>query len=231
MISVSSAQLDLWIASFIYPLARILAVAATAPFLSSAGMPRRVRLILGLVLTLGVMPILPPMPPVTPASGLGLWILAQQILIGIGMGLSMRIIFTAVEMASTLVAFQMGLGFATFYDPQSTAQTSVIANFMTMLTTLLFLALNGHLIYFSVMAQSFVAIPISPTPLGADSWHLLASLGGKIFSTGLLLSLPVVVILLITNLAMGVLNRAAPSSTCSPSAFLSPWPWALSVCT
>ncbi|MCX8145598.1 MAG: flagellar biosynthetic protein FliR [Azovibrio sp.] len=210
MISVSSAQLDLWIASFIYPLARILAVAASAPFLNNAAMPRRVRLMLGLVLTLAVMPILPPMPAVSPASGLGLWILAQQILIGIGMGLSMRIIFTAVEMASTIVAFQMGLGFATFYDPQSTSQTSVIANFMTLLTGLLFLAFNGHLIYFSVIAQSFIAIPISSTPLTASSWQLLAALGGKIFSTGLLLALPVVLILLITNLAMGVLNRAAP---------------------
>lgn len=210
MISLSSAQLDLWIASFIYPLVRILAVASTAPFLSNAALPRRIRLMLGLALTIAIAPILPPMPAVPPASGLGLWILAQQILIGIGMGLSMRIIFTAVEMASTIIAFQMGLGFATFYDPQSTAQTSVISNFMTLLTTLLFLTLNGHLIYFSVMAQSFIAIPISTTPLEASSWHFLAALGGKIFSTGLLLSLPVVVVLLITNLGMGVLNRASP---------------------
>ncbi len=210
MISVSSAQLDLWIASFIYPLVRILAVAATAPFLSNAALPRRIRLMLGLALTLAIAPILPAMPAVSPASGLGLWILAQQILIGIGMGLSMRIIFTAIEMASSIIAFQMGLGFATFYDPQSTSQTSVIANFLTLLATLVFLALNGHLIYFSVMAQSFLAIPIASTPLHASSWHFLASLGARIFSTGLLLSLPVIVILLITNLGMGVLNRAAP---------------------
>lgn len=210
MISLTSAQLDLWIATFIYPMARILAVAATAPFLSNAAMPRRVRLVLGIALTLAIAPILPPMPAVTPASGLGLWLLAQQILIGVGMGLSMRIIFAAVDLAASVIAFQMGLGFATFYDPQSTAQTSVIGNFLNLIASLLFLALNGHIVYFAVLAQSFTAIPISTTPLDASSWQLLAALGGKIFSTGLLLSLPVIIILLITNVALGILNRAAP---------------------
>lgn len=210
MISFTSAQLDLWIASFIFPLTRILAVAATAPFLSNAAMPRRVRLILGIALTVAIAPILPPMPAVTPASGQGLWIMAQQVLIGIGMGFSMRIIFTAIDMAASIIGFQMGLGFATFYDPQSASQTSVIANFVTLVATLLFLAINGHLIYFSVMANSFTLIPISATPLQASSWQLLAAMGSKIFSLGLLLSLPVIVVLMITNLALGILNRAAP---------------------
>lgn len=210
MIVLTSAQFDQWIAAFFYPLARILAVAATAPFLSNTAMPRRVRLILGLALTLGISPILPPMPAVSPASGTGLLILAQQILIGVGMGVSMRIIFTAIEMGSAVIAFQMGLGFATFYDPQSTAQTSVVSNFMTLFVTLLFLSMNGHLVYFAVMAQSFVAIPISETPLSASSWHFLATMGGRIFSTGLLLALPIIVVLMMTNLALGILNRVSP---------------------
>ncbi|MDR3352629.1 MAG: flagellar biosynthetic protein FliR [Zoogloeaceae bacterium] len=210
MITLTSAQLDQWIAAFFYPLARILAVAASAPFLSNAAMPRRIRLILGLALTIAVAPILPPMPDVPPASGLGLWILAQQVMIGLGMGFSMRIIFTAVDMGAAVAAFQMGLGFATFYDPQNTAQTSVLSNFMTLLATLLFLTLNGHLVYFAVLAQSFTAIPISATPLAASSWHFLAVMGGKIFSTGLFLALPILVVLMITNLALGILNRVAP---------------------
>jgi flagellar biosynthetic protein FliR len=210
MISLTSAQLETWMLSVIYPLARILAVAATAPFLSNAAMPRQVRLILGLALTIAIAPILPPMPAVTPASGVGLWIMAQQILIGIGMGFSMRIVFSAVDMGSAVIAFQMGLGFANFYDPQNTSQTSVLSNFMTLIATLLFLALNGHLVYFAVLAQSFTAIPVSATPLAASSWEFLARMGGRIFSVGLLLALPVVVIMMMTNLALGVLNRVAP---------------------
>ncbi|MDR1849794.1 MAG: flagellar biosynthetic protein FliR [Zoogloeaceae bacterium] len=210
MFTITLGQLETWIASVIYPLTRILAVAVTAPLLSNAAMPRRIRLMLGLALTLGISPILPPMPDVTPASGLGLWILAQQILIGVGMGLSMRIIFTAIDMGSAVVAFQMGLGFANFYDPQNTSQTSVVSNFMTLIATLLFISMNGHLIYFAVIAQSFIAIPISTTSLQPTSWEFLALLGSRIFSTGVLLALPIVVMMMCCNLSLGVLNRVAP---------------------
>ncbi|MCL2020615.1 MAG: flagellar biosynthetic protein FliR [Betaproteobacteria bacterium] len=210
MISITVAQLEIWIASVIYPLARILAVAASAPFLSNTALPRRIRLMLGLALALAIVPILPPMPNVPPNSGMGLWILAQQILIGVGMGLSMRIVFTAVDMGSAVVAFQMGLGFANFYDPQNTSQTSVVSNFMTLIATLLFISMNGHLIYFAVIAQSFTAIPISITPLQASSWEFLALLGSRIFSTGVLLALPIVVMMMCCNLSLGVLNRVAP---------------------
>ncbi|MDR0529249.1 MAG: flagellar biosynthetic protein FliR [Zoogloeaceae bacterium] len=210
MISITSAQLDAWLAAVIYPLTRILSLAASAPVLSNAALPRRARLMLGLALTLGVAPALPPMPDVAPASGLGLWILAQQILIGVGMGLSMRVVFTAIDMGSSVVAFQMGLGFANFYDPQNTSQTSVVSNFLTLLAMLLFLSLNGHLIYFAVIAQSFSAIPVSAVPLPAESGVFLARLGSHIFSTGLLLALPLIVMMMCCNLALGVLNRVAP---------------------
>ncbi|MDR2637013.1 MAG: flagellar biosynthetic protein FliR, partial [Zoogloeaceae bacterium] len=210
MISFTMAELETWIASVIYPLTRILALAASAPFLSNAALPRRLRLMLGIALTIAIVPILPPLPAVSPASGIGLWILAQQILIGVGMGLSMRIIFTAIDMGSAVIAFQMGLGFANFYDPQNTSQTSVLSNYITLLATLLFVSMNGHLLYFAVLAQSFTAIPIGATMLDASSWQFLARLGGRIFSTGLLLALPVVVMMMCCNLALGVLNRAAP---------------------
>jgi len=210
MIEITSTQLEAWIASVIYPLTRILALAASAPLLSNAAMPRRVRLMLGLALTLAIAPILPPLPDVSPASGMGLLILAQQILIGVGMGLSMRIVFTAIDMGSAVIAFQMGLGFANFYDPQNTSQTSVVSNFMTLIATLLFISMNGHLLYFAVLAQSFTAIPISTTSLDASSWEFLALLGSRIFSTGVLLALPIVVLMMCCNLSLGVLNRVAP---------------------
>ncbi|MDP3441130.1 MAG: flagellar biosynthetic protein FliR, partial [Azonexus sp.] len=69
---------------------------------------------------------------------------------------------------------------------------------------------NGHLLYFATLAQSFSAIPVSATPLAAASWLNLAELGSKIFSAGLLLALPVVVALMITNVGLAVLTRAAP---------------------
>lgn len=210
MISLTSAQLDAWIAAFIYPLTRILAVIATAPFWGSTAIPRRIRLVLGLAIAVGLAPALPPMPAVSPVSGPGLWILAQQLLIGIGMGFAMRIVYSAVDMAGEFIGLQMGLGFATFYDPLSSSQTPVMSEFLDMLALLVFLSINGHLFYVATLAQSFTAIPVSSTPLGNGSWLALAELGSKMFAAGLLLALPILVALLITNLALAVLTRAAP---------------------
>lgn len=210
MISIASTQIDAWIAAFIFPLARILAFIATAPLWSSAGIPRRTRLILAIAIATAIAPGLPSMPTVQPASLAGLWILLQQMLVGIGMGFAAKIVFTAFDLAGEFIGSQMGLGFATFYDPLNSAQTPVIAEFIGLLALLLFLSLNGHLVYLATLAQSFSAIPVSENPLGAASWLNLVELGGKIFSAGLLIALPIIVALTITNVALAVLTRAAP---------------------
>jgi flagellar biosynthetic protein FliR len=210
MFSITTTQIDAWIVAFAYPLVRILSFVAAAPLWSTAGIPRRTRLILGICVTIALAPALPAMPTVAPGSLTGLWIMVQQMLIGIGMGFAARIVFSAVDMAGEFIGAQMGLGFATAYDPLSSAQTPVIAEFLSLLGLLLFLSLNGHLIYIATLAQSFYAIPVSATPLGAASWLNLVELGSKIFSAGLLLALPVVIALMITNIALAVLTRAAP---------------------
>ncbi len=210
MISLGSAQIDAWIAAFVFPLARILGFIASAPLWSTAGIPRRIRLVVAIAVAVAITPTLPPMPVVQPASLGGLWILAQQMLVGIGMGFAARIVFGAFDMAGEFIGFQMGLGFATFYDPLSASQTPVIAEFIGLIALLLFLSMNGHLLYLATLAQSFSAIPVSAVLLANASWLNLAELGSKIFSTGLLLSLPIVVALMITNVALAVLTRAAP---------------------
>lgn len=210
MFSLTSAQIDTWIAAFIFPLARILAFIASAPLWSTAGVPRRTRLILGIAITIAIAPVLPEMPKVDAGSLAGLTTLGQQILIGVAMGFTARIIFSAIDLAGEFISMQMGLGFATSYDPLSSSQTPVISEFIGLISLLLFLSLDGHLLYVATLAQSFTAIPISSNSLGAGSWLNLAELGSKIFSAGLLLSLPIIVALMITNIALAVLTRAAP---------------------
>lgn len=210
MLSITTAQIDAWIVAFAYPLTRILSFIASSPLWGSAGIPRRTRLILGICLTIAIAPALPPMPTVAPGSLPGLWILVQQMLIGIGMGFTARIVFSAIDVAGEFIGTQMGLGFATFYDPLSSSQTPVIGEFLGLISFLLFLSLNGHLMYVATLAQSFYAIPVSALPLDGSSWLNIVEIGSKMFSVGVLLSLPVVVALMITNIALAVLTRAAP---------------------
>jgi len=136
MISIGSAQIDAWIAAFIFPLSRILAFIAAAPLWSTAGIPRRMRLILGIAITVAIAPALPPLPAVQPASLGGLWIMAQQMLIGIGMGFAARIVFSAFDLAGEFIGTQMGLGFATFNDPLSSSQQPVLTEIIPLVALL-----------------------------------------------------------------------------------------------
>lgn len=211
MISLTSAQLDAWLAALIFPLARILGLTAIAPVFNSAGVPRRIRLVIGLMIGLALAPALPPMPPIPAGSWIGLAILAQQLIIGLLLGLTLRIAFFAVDITGSLIGLQMGLSFAIFYDPQNAAQTAVLSEFLLLVATLLFLAMNGHLLTLSVLAESFHLLPITASPTIAETGlAAVLSWAAILFSMGLLLSLPVIAALLIANLAMGVLSRVAP---------------------
>lgn len=210
MISFTSAELAGWIAAFLYPLVRVLGFTAIAPVFNNVAIPRRVRLAVGLAIGLGIAPLAPPVTGVDINSGVGLWMLAREMGIGLAMGFAMRLTFSAIDMAGEQIGLQMGLGFAVFYDPTSAGQTPVIANFLILLATLVFMSINGHLMMIATVAQSFQAIPIAPGFLPAEGWINLALMAKMIFAMGLLLALPVTVALMITNLALGVLNRAAP---------------------
>ena len=209
MISLSSAQLDAWLAAFAWPLARILALIASAPVIGNPSVPVRVKIGLGMLITLLVAPFLPPGPNVAPASGEGLLILAQQILIGLALGLAMHIVLHAVEMAGEIIGLQMGLGFATLYDASVPGMIPIIGQFLGVIVSLAFLAVNGHVLVLAALVESFQVLPFAP--VSAPSGLLaLTQWAGNIFAFGLALALPLLAALLITNIALGVLTSVAP---------------------
>ena len=208
VISISSTQLDLWLATLMYPLVRLLALIASAPVLGDKQLPVRVKVGLAAMLAIIISPTLDPMPAVVIGSPTGLLIIVQQIIIGTALGFTMRLIFTAVEMAGEFAGLQMGLGFASFYDPSNSSYSPVIAQWLGIIASLLFLAMNGHLMLISLAAESFHTLPIGKMMSGS-SYYTAALWGSSIFAYALQLSLPLLAALLITNLAMGILTRAA----------------------
>ena len=210
MISFTSTQINAWIVAFFFPLARILALLVAAPPFNNQGLNTRTRLILGLAIAFVIGPTLPPIADVDPASGAGLLILAQQMLIGWAMGFSMRLVFAAIDLAGAMISNQMGLGFATAYDPQSASETAVVSEFLGLIALLVLLAINGHLMVIEALGRSFFELPIGGAGVAAESWSNIANAGIVIFTSGVFLSLPVVVALLITNIALAVLGRVAP---------------------
>ncbi len=210
MISLTDAQLNTWLISFVWPLVRILGLIMVAPIFGHRSVPARVKIGLGVFIALIVSPALPPLPDVGLGSWQGLFILVQQLLIGIAIGFVMRVTFAAVEAAGEIVGLQMGLGFASFFDPQSAGQTLVLARFFNLLAMLVFLAINAHLLLIGVLVDSFQTLPISTQPVAVAGFFKLASFGSTVFAVGLQLALPLIAILLMTNLALGILTRSAP---------------------
>lgn len=210
MITVTSMQLEAWLAAFMFPLARILALIASSPVLGNRQVPIRVKVGFAMLITFLIAPTLNIPSDIEASSSSGLFILMQQIMVGLAMGFAMRLIFTAIEMAGDIMGMQMGLGFASFYDPVNADNTQVIAQFLGIVAALAFLSMNGHLYMLGTLAESFQAFPISTQVPSASAMHTLALWGGSIFSHALHLSLPLIGALLITNLALGILTRSAP---------------------
>lgn len=210
MLSFTDAQLNAWLTTFLWPLVRILGVLMAAPVFGHRATPARVKIGLGIFIALVLAPTLPPPPDIALGSWQGLFVLAQQILIGIAIGFVVRIAFAAADTAGEIIGLQMGLGFATFFDPQTAGQSLVLARFFNMLAVLLFLAVNGHLLLLDVLAGSFHSLPVGPNPLAAEGFRAVAAFGSTIFSIGLQLALPLIAIMLMTNLALGILTRASP---------------------
>lgn len=157
-----------------------------------------------------VAPTIGEVPVVPVFSYDGLLIIVNEVGIGLATGFTMRLVFAAVQSAGEIIGLQMGLSFATFFDRSAGGQTMVLGSFLNVVAMLIFLAMDGHLAMLATLVDSFNSLPIGGTPLSGQGWLAVARAGGTIFSSGLLLALPLIAALLTLNLAMGILNRASP---------------------
>lgn len=211
MLTISTGQLEAWMALYLWPFFRIGACLMVAPIFGATFVPPRVRLVLAGALTLLVAPLLPAQPAVSPLSAEGLVITGQQVMIGVALGFVVQLIFDSLAMGGQLLANSMGLSFAFNVDPQRGASTPVLGQFYMILATLVFLALNGHLTLIEQLVEGFRTMPVGIDGLGADGLWTVTKWGEQIFRGALVVALPGLTALLIVNLAFGVVSRAAPS--------------------
>ncbi|PAU87793.1 flagellar biosynthetic protein FliR [Pseudomonas sp. WN033] len=209
MLELTSSEISRWVASYLWVLFRIGAVLMTMPVLGTQLLPMRIRLYLALALTILIAPQVPVVPTLD-ALSLATWvIIAEQILIGAAMGFLLQLLFQIHVLAGQVIAMQMGLGFASMNDPSMGISVAVISQVFTMLVTLLFLAMNGHLVVIEVLAESFTTLPVGQSLVAADFLTLVQRFSW-VLAASLLIGLPAVTALLIVNLSFGVMMRAAP---------------------
>ena len=202
---IAGAALRIW-----WPLLRIGGFTLAAPIIGSRTVPVGARIAFSLSLAFILAPLAPVSKELSIFSGAGAIASVNQILIGLAIGMTVQLVFDALALAGQTVSMTMGLGFASLVDPQRGANTAVLGQMFTILGTLLYLSMDGHLALLGSLARSFQTLPIGAEPLNRDFFAAVAGWGARVFESGLLIALPATVALIIVNLALGVVTRAAP---------------------
>ena len=199
-----------WFYTFLWPFSRVSAVLLVAPIFSSTLVTVRMRISLALLLTFLIYPLYD-WPIIDVTSGLGFVLFLQQVLIGVAIGIIMHFAFAAITSAGAFIATSMGLSMAVVADPVNGHQSPVLAQFLLVIATLVFLSIGGHLIIIEMMLDSFRLIPINEFYVNREMFWAILQWSSLIFSGGVMIALPAMVTMLLTNSAMGVISRAAPA--------------------
>ena len=210
MIGISESQLAEWLSPILWPFFRVLAVFTAAPIFSSRAFPVRARIALAFFISLAAQASLINQP-VIDINGPGAWgAVVQQVGVGLAIGFAVRLVFSVFELAGQVIGFQMGLGFAAFFDPSTSAQSSAMGRFYANMAALLFLAVNAHIVVLMAVIRSFEAFPVDQNFLLALEKMKLYTLGAELFASALWIALPVIGMLMFANLALGIVSRVAP---------------------
>lgn len=210
MISFTEAQLSAWYGGIFWPLVRVLALFASAPLLSHRAIPLRIKVALGVAIAAVLMPNVPTPPLSDALTGPGLALLTQNIMVGLVIGFTVRIVFAAFELAGELIGLQMGLSFGGFFNPASGNAENAVASFISLIALLCFLAIDGHLMLVHALAESFRVFPLTDTAAVPMDFERFARLATEMFAIALSLALPFIAVILLINLVLGVLARVAP---------------------
>lgn len=199
-------KMVLWAAPFL----RVSAMLMIAPVFSGSGVSVRIRVLLAVLIAALAAPLMPA-PPITDLfSAAGLLMAIREVGIGFAIGFILQLVFGAVVYAGQAVSMTMGLGFAMAVDPQNGVQVPVLSQMYVILATLLFLSVNGHLILIAMVIDSYQILPANLSGLPVASLGEVASLGSKVFASGISLALPAMAALLMVNVTFGVITRTAP---------------------
>ena len=197
------------LATGLIPLLRISALLLAAPLVSLKVVSIRIRVALAVVLTIFVYPNLD-LPVIDPISAAGLMLIIRELLIGLLFAAVLQVVNAALVVAGQTLSMSMGLGMAQTVDP-NIGRIPVLASFLVVLSTLIFLSIGGHLILIELILLSFQVMPVGgqinfvETIVNFTQWTAMVFLGG------VLIALPIMLTMMLVNLCIGIVTRAAPA--------------------
>ncbi len=203
--------------AFLLILIRVGAFVTALPILGGGGTPLYVKALMTLVMTLLLFPVvhggfIPPSPNPAPRPMIGPLVFAilSEIVIGLMIGFAVRLIFAAVEIGAEVAGMQMGFGLANAFDPVSNQQVSLIRQIYMALASVIFLSIDGHHLVLQALVKSFEWISAKGFLVRGPLIDQIIRMGSDLFLLGMKISAPVVIALLLTQMAMGIISRVVP---------------------
>lgn len=196
---------------WLFVMTRIAAALFAAPFFGASGVPMQVRVIVTGAVAVLVCGWTNVVAPPALLSVPGLLAIAGEVLIGVALGFVLQIAFAAPMIAAEVIGAGMGMSIATTADPNSGAHSPALGQYYTVVLTLVFLALGGHLLFLDLVVKSYGTFPPGHTWLGPERISAIFNYGSQMLLTAVAIALPVTLILLLVQLAAGMLSRTAPA--------------------
>jgi len=196
---------------FLLILVRVIAILLTAPIFNSRNIPVLFKVGLSFAVSLILFPILNLQDLPVRFDAIPLIIgIVSEILIGIIIGLSARMIFVGIQLAGQLVGFQMGLAMANIIDPATSEQVPLLAQLNNLIALLIFLAINAHYWFLRALVESFRLVPPFEFQFTNSLMEQLMTLAGNIFIIAVKVGAPLIVVLLLMSVAFGLAARTVP---------------------
>ncbi len=196
---------------FMLVLSRVAGIFAALPVFGGRRMPLRIKAITVFMITLVCFPALSVALPQVPSDAFSLALLVfSEVMVGLTLALITQIIFAAVEFSGQIIGMQMGLTISSILDPSQGTQTQIMSVVQTLFATLMFLSLNIHHLFIRAIMDSFRVIPLGGWHISGELINFLVMSTADIFVIGIRLAAPVMVALLLTTVALGIMARAFP---------------------
>lgn len=207
----SLGMLEAELVALLFLAVRAGAAMVAAPIFGAMGVPAQLRVGLGIAMAFFIeawIPV-PPLPDLLSIAGM--LALMQEAVIGLALGFVLQVAFSVPLIAAEQIAGTMGLAIATSVDPSSGAQSGVVGQVFSVLMIFVFIALGAHLLWLELVIESYRMIPPGSSWISAETGRSIVAFAGLGFATAAAMALPIVLVLLLVQLATGVLSRSAPA--------------------
>ncbi len=197
------------IETFIFVFLRVGAIVVTIPIFGSGPAPARVKAGLSLMIAFLLFPFVElhaPPPEILPLT----LRMVGEVMIGIIIGFAGRLVFVGVQLAGQLAGFQMGFAIVNVIDPVTSAQVSIMAQFQYLLAVLVFLAVDGHHIFLSAIAESYRIVLPFDFHFSGELAQAISELAKDIFIVAIKAGAPAITALLMVSIGFGLISRTVP---------------------